>query len=206
MKMQLAWGLLIGLASNAHAGDSMMMGSDFTNGPKLYVGASAGSSKLGDTCNDPFFSGNCNDQDFAWKAFGGARFDPMVGVELAYYDLGSSSMNGITGGSTAKLDSSTTGTGITGVGYVPITPQIEAFGKVGAIAWNNKTSKTVGGGLTQQEDSTGISPLIGGGAQFQMNSNLHLRGEWEHMFNIGSDSAYETDADLYSLGLSYSTL
>jgi hypothetical protein len=48
--------------------------------------------------------------------------------------------------------------------------------------------------------------LIGGGAQFQLNNNLRVRGEWEHMFNIGSDSAYETDADLYSLGLSYSTL
>ena len=206
MKTKLMLGLLIGLAGTVQADDAMMMGSDFTNGPKLYVGASAGSTKSGDTCNDPFFSGTCNDQDFAWKAFGGARFNPMMGVELGYYDLGSNSMNGTTGGSSAKLDSSTTGTSITGVGYVPLTPQIEAFGKAGAIAWDNKTSKTVGSSLPEQENATGTSALIGGGAQFQMNSNLHLRGEWEHMFNIGSDSAYETDADLYSLGLSYSTL
>lgn len=101
MKMTLAMSLLIGLASNAYA-DDYMMGNNFNNGPKLYVGASAGSSKLGDTCNDPFFSGNCNDQDFAWKAFGGARLNPMTGVELTYYDLGSSSMNGTTGAAALK--------------------------------------------------------------------------------------------------------
>ena len=48
--------------------------------------------------------------------------------------------------------------------------------------------------------------MLGGGAQYRLNDNLHLRGEWEHMFNVGSDSAYETDADLYSVGLMYSTL
>lgn len=205
MKSKLAFYLLVGLVGSAQAGDAMMIGSDFSNGPKLYVGASAGSSKQGDTCNDPFFTGECHDQDFAWKAFGGARLNPMVGVELGYYDLGDSSMSGTTGGSTAKLESSTTGTAIAGVGYVPLTSQIEAFGKAGAMAWDNKTSKT-SGSSTDQATATGTSALIGGGAQFQMNSNLHLRGEWEHVFNVGSDSAYETDADLYSLGLSYSTL
>lgn len=187
----------------------MQMGSPrlaVTSAPaKLYVGASAGSAKQGDTCNDPFFSGECHDQDFAWKAFGGARFNPMAGVELGYYDLGDSSMNGATGSSTAKLESSTTGTAVAGVGYVPLTPQLEAFGKAGALAWDNKTSKT-SGSSNNQETATGTSALIGGGAQFQINSNLHLRGEWEHVFNIGADSAYETDADLYSLGVSYSTL
>lgn len=181
------------------------MGSDFSNGPKLYVGASAGSAKQGDTCNDPFFSGECDNQDFAWKAFGGARFNPMLGVEIGYYDLGDSDMNGTTGGSTAKLSNSTTGSVVSGVGYVPLSPQLEAFGKAGAMAWESNTRK-ISGSKTTQADNSGTSILLGGGAQFQLNSNLHLRGEWEHILNIGSDSAYETDADLYSLGLSYSTL
>lgn len=205
MNSKLILCLLLGLAGNAQANGAMMMGSDFSNGPKLYVGGSAGSAKQGDTCNDPFFNGECNNQDFAWKAFGGARFNPMLGVEVGYYDLGDSSMNGTTGGSVAKLDSSTTGSAVVGVGYVPLSPQVEAFGKAGAMAWDNKTSKT-SGNRTEQAEASGTSTLVGGGAQFQLDSNLHLRGEWEHVFNIGADSAYETDADLYSLGLSYSTL
>lgn len=197
--------LLGGAAGAAHANGAMMIGSDFSMGPKMYVGASAGSAKQTDTCNDPFFEGGCNNQDFAWKGFGGIRFNPMVGAELGYYDLGSNSMNGTVGGSTAKLESSATGTAITGVGYVPLTSQLEGFGKAGAIAWDKNNSKTSGSSTSQSAES-GTSAIIGGGAQFQLNSNLHLRGEWEHMFNLGSDSAYETDSDLYSLGISYSTL
>lgn len=205
MNNKLALYLLLGLTGAAQADDAMMIGSDFSTGPKMYVGSSIGSSKQSDTCNDPFFEGTCNNQDFAWKAFGGIRFNPMVGAELGYYDLGSNSMDGTTGGTPAKLESSTTGTAIAGVGYVPLTSQIEAFGKAGAIAWDKKNSK-VSGTTSTQSDESGTSALIGGGAQFQLNSNLFLRGEWEHMFNVGSDSAYETDSDLYSLGMSYSTL
>lgn len=204
MKSKLTVCLLWGLIGTAHA-DNAMVGGDFSYGPKLYVGGSAGSSKQGDTCNDPFFSGECNNEDLAWKAFGGARFNPMLGVELGYYDLGDSSMKGTTGGSVAKLDSSTTGTAVTGVGYVPLSSQVEAFGKAGAIAWENQTSKT-SGTRTEAATASGTSALVGGGAQFKLNSNLHVRGEWEHVFNIGADSVYETDADLYSLGLGYSTL
>ncbi|OQX12386.1 MAG: hypothetical protein BWK73_15145 [Thiothrix lacustris] len=204
MKRQLAWCLCVGLIGSVQAGDAMM-GSDFSNGPKLYVGGSVGSAKQSDTCNDPFFSGECDNEAVAWKAFGGARINPMLGAEIGYYDLGDSNMNGTTGGSTAKLSNSTTGSVVAGVGYVPISPQLEAFGKAGAMAWESKTQKT-SGSQSEATENSGTSILVGGGAQFQLNSNLHLRGEWEHLLNIGADSTYETDADLYSLGVSYSTL
>jgi opacity protein-like surface antigen len=48
--------------------------------------------------------------------------------------------------------------------------------------------------------------MLGAGAQYQLNQNLYMRGEWEHSLNIGADSAYETDADTYSVGVMYSTL
>lgn len=204
MKRQIAWWLCAVLSGSLQAGESMM-GNDFSNGPKLYVGGSAGSAQQSDTCNDPFFSGECDNKDFAWKAFGGARFNPMVGVEIGYYDFGNNHMNGTAGGNTAKLSNSTTGSAVMGVGYVPLAPQVEAFGKAGVSAWESKTSKTSGSQTDSTTDS-GTSILVGGGAQFQLNSNLHVRGEWEHILNIGADSVYETDADLYSLGLSYSTL
>ncbi|EIJ36455.1 outer membrane beta-barrel protein [Thiothrix nivea] len=205
MNNRLALCLLLGLTSMAQAGESMMLGSDFSTGPKMYVGSSIGGSQQSDSCNDPFFEGSCDEGDLAWKAFGGIRFNPMLGAELGYYDLGSVNMDGTAGGIPAKLDSSATGTAIAGVGYVPLTSQIEAFGKAGVIAWDQKNNKTSGASSTQSAES-GTSTLLGGGAQYQLNSNLFLRGEWEHMFNIGSDSAYETDTDLYSLGVSYSTL
>jgi opacity protein-like surface antigen len=205
MKKQLALCLLVGLVGSAHADDAMMQNAGFMNGPKLYVGGSLGSSQQGDTCNDPFFEGECNNKDMAWKAFGGVRVNPMVGAELSYNQMGKTSMNGKTGSSPATMENTLTGTSVAGVGYVPVAPNIEAFGKAGAIFWQRETSATAGS-KTEQSKDDGTSPLLGAGAQYQLNGNLHLRGEWEHMFNLNSDSDYETDADLYSIGLMYSTL
>lgn len=205
MKKLLLCCLLAGVAGQATANEFFAANQGFHN-PRLYAGASVGSASQGDICNDPFFDGNCSNQDFAWKAFGGVRFNPMMGAELSYHQLGSADMGGQTsGGNSAKLENSLNGIAVTGVGYMPVTPQIEAFGKAGAIFWERDTSKTI---AEQTENSTddGISPVLGAGAQYQLSPNLHLRGEWEHMFNIGADSNYETDTDLYSLGVMYSTL
>ncbi len=180
-------------------------GNDFLNGTKLYAGASIGAGRQGDTCNDPFFNGSCDDKDVAWKVFGGARFNPMLGAEIAYNQLGSSKKSGTTAGSAASMENSLSGISASGVGYLPVAPDIEAFGKAGALFWNRETTQTTGTNNTSSKDD-GISPLVGIGAQYRLNDNLHLRGEWEHMFNTGADSAYETDADMYSVGLSYSTL
>lgn len=205
MKKCLALCLLAGLTGSVYADDALMQATGFMNGPKLYVGGSLGSSQQGDTCNDPFFNGECDSKDMAWKAFGGVRANPMLGAEISYNQLGKTSMNGQTGDSPATMENSLTGTSVMGMGYVPVAPNIEAFGKAGAMFWERETSQTSGSNV-EHTKADGTSPLVGAGAQYQLNQNLHLRGEWEHMFNLNADSDYETDADLYSIGLLYSTL
>lgn len=180
--------------------------NNFRNGPQLYGGGSIGSAQQDDTCHDPFFEGSCDSEDFAWKAFAGVRANPMFGAEIAYQQLGSTEVMGQTsGGQSANLQNSFTGTSVTGLAYLPVVPRVEAFAKAGALFWERDTQKSLAG---QRENSgdKGSSALVGTGAQYRLDQNLHLRGEWEHMFNLGADSAYETDADLYSLGLLYSTL
>lgn len=180
-------------------------GGDFMNGTKLYAGGSIGQGQQGDTCNDPFFSGSCDNKDGAWKVFGGARFNPMFGAEVAYNKLGKTQKNGTSSGQSASMANSLSGISATGVGYLPIAPNIETFGKAGALFWNRETTQTTGT-KTMDSKADGISPMVGIGAQYRLNENVYLRGEWEHMFNVGSDSAYETDTDMYSIGMSYSTL
>ncbi|HRJ52886.1 MAG TPA: outer membrane beta-barrel protein [Candidatus Thiothrix moscowensis] len=213
MKKQLLTALLFCMSGSVYANGFFSPGINtgttrppgFMNGTKLYAGGSLGAGQQGDVCNDPFFNGSCDDKDVAWKVFGGARFDPMWGAEAAYNKLGTTSKTGNTSGSSAGLENELTGISVAAVGYVPVATQIEAFGKGGAIFWDRETTQTAGGATTSSKDE-GTSPLLGAGVQYQVNDNLHLRGEWEHMFNVGSDSAYETDADLYSIGLMYSTL
>lgn len=196
--------LLVLLASTATA-DNYLPAPGFMNGTKLYAGASIGATQQGDTCNDPFFNGGCDDGDSSWKVFGGARFDPMFGAEVAYNKLGATSKSGTTGGTPASMSNDLSGISASGVAYLPISPQIEGFGKAGALFWDRETTQTTGT-TSNNSKADGTSPLLGAGAQYRLNDNLHLRGEWEHMFNVGADSAYETDVDQYSVGLMYSTL
>lgn len=210
MKKPLLAILLICLGGTVHAEEyddpaSFSSTPGFMNGTKLYAGGSIGAAQQGDICNDPFFNGSCDDQDVAWKVFGGARINPMWGAEVAYNDLGKTTAAGTTGSSSAGLENTLSGISLAGVGYFPVNQQLEAFGKAGALFWNRETTQTAGGVNTSTQDD-GVSPVVGGGAQYRLNDNLHLRGEWEHMFNVGADSSYETDVDLYSLGLMYSTL
>lgn len=201
-------------ASNPKAGYGDPI-NDFSNGPKLYAGVSAGYSKQGDICNDPFFSGTCSNGDLNWKIMAGARFNPMFGAEISYNELGESSMSGSQNGNPATMTNEVKSINLAGMGYMPVTPQIEAFGKAGVAFWQRDSERTTPDTtttipnskfITEQSNDKGQSPLLGVGAQFRMSPNVHVRGEWEHMFNVGSDSSYETDVDSYSLGLTYSTL
>jgi len=208
MKNKLLLCLALCAGGIAHADDGAYPSTTsggFMNGTKLYAGGSVGVARQGDTCNDPFFSGSCTDKTTGWKVFGGARLNPMFGAEASYNDLGKASKGGTIAGTPATLENNVTGVAVSGVGYVPVAPRVEAFGKAGAMFWNAETSKTQAGTNTTTK-STGTSPLLGVGAQYQLNDNLHLRGEWEHVLNVGSGSSYETNVDLYSVGLLYSTL
>ncbi len=181
----------------------------FNNGVKIYVGGSLGQATQDSVCDEVFFEGNCEDGAMSWKLYGGARFNPMFGAELAYTHQGTAEMDG-TGTADSKRVSSKneiSGYQLTGVGYLPvnIVPALELTGKAGVMFWNRETEVTTDGRKKTSSDD-GISPVIGLGAQYPLNQNIYLRSEWEHTFNTGADSRHETDTDNYSLGLSYSTL
>ncbi len=53
-------------------------------------------------------------------------------------------------------------------------------------------------------DESGFSPLFGLGAQYQINQNWHMRGEWERVFDVGADDN-EADFDLFTVGMSLSS-
>ncbi|MCB1638762.1 MAG: hypothetical protein KDI15_07930, partial [Thiothrix sp.] len=75
-----------------------------------------------------------------------------------------------------------------------------------AMFWERETTERRGDSPAQTSQDDGISPMLGLGVQYQLNQNLHLRTEWDHVFNTGSGSDYETDVDSYSIGMIYSTL
>ncbi len=217
MKKLMMLSLVLGLlsATNAVQADGLFgfntapvnSNFSFNNGLKMYAGVSAGYAMQSDACNMPFFEGSCEDGSAGWKVFGGARFNPMFGTELAYTKLGTAEKKGQVGEENVYVKNELAGYQLSGIAYLPINviPNLELMGKGGAMFWERDTKESLDNARDQTTDK-GISPLVGVGAQYQLNQNLHVRGEWEHIFNTGSGSEHETDANNYTVGLMYSTL
>jgi hypothetical protein len=155
----------------------------------LYIGASAGSATIEDEIPDEDLGEvfSFDEDDFAWKVFGGYRADLTalaLGVELGYVDLGAPSGDFL--GSSIGLD--LTGWDLFGLIGVELGP-IGLFAKAGVISWN--VDATIDGIRAGEDDGT--DPAYGIGARFNLGS-VELRGEYE-MFDL------DTVDDVYMLSL-----
>lgn len=175
--------------------------------PKFYGGLSLGYGNHSDTCDQAFFeSSHCESSGMTWKAFAGVKVNPMMGIEGGYRNLAETQLNGTsTAGDDISLDKKLSGFDLSAVGFMPVSPEMEAFGKAGLVRWNQEEVQ-ITNGATKYIETSGNSLLIGAGAQYILNQNMRLRGEWEHIFDAGDETSSSTDVDNYSLGFSFSSL
>ncbi len=134
-----------------------------------------------------------DENDFAWKAFGGYNFD-LGAVDLAieggYVDLGAPSGDLL--GSEVELD--VIGWDVFGVLGVDIGP-VGVFAKAGMVSWD--VSASIDGVDSGSDDGT--DPAYGIGARFALG-NLEIRGEYE-MFDIDPEDTDSADVYMLSAGL-----
>lgn len=216
------------LANAANAGG--MEGYGIPSNVSLYAGASAGMANHDGACSAANVSSNCDDSASGYKVFAGAKIAPQtgnyvvtpggvmpsaalptLGVEAGYMDLGGGSSDGKAGRANiydAKSSSDLSASYLAGVGYMPVAPRTELLGKAGVAFWkqNGKREVPQDTDLNIETSNSGTGLLLGGGAQYQINENLSVRGEYEHVFGTAKDTPYESDAGLYSLGAVFSTL
>lgn len=200
------WLLLSGLSSISWATGFNNPFDAENRPPQFYGGASIGYGKHEDTCDQAFFnSNNCDDSNGAWKVYGGARVNPMMGIEGGYRNLGETSLDGIsTGGDSVALSKTLNGYDVSAVGFLPVSPVLESFAKAGIFHWEQDQVETTNG-QSKIQNRSGNSLLVGAGAQFSLQQNMKLRAEWEHIVNAGDETASSTDIDLYSVGVSFSS-
>ncbi len=154
-----------------------------------YLGASVGQSGVELDAGDPVQPLVFDEEDFAWKAYGGFSFDLAVlnlGIEAGYVDLGGPSADVL--GSQVEVDAD--GFDAFAVLGVDLGP-LGVFAKAGMIAWD--ASVTVDGFDAGSDDGT--DPAYGVGARIGLGS-LDLRVEYE-MFDIEDAD----DITLLSAGL-----
>ena len=203
-KSAIAASMLLGLglviSANLEAGGSYQKQNWGIAPPThFYGGASLGLANQGE-----FEEGTTA----AGKLYGGVKLNRLFGAEFGYMKLGEVESTSLDGRLSTHLKSDTSALYAAGLGYLPVAPNLELMGKLGAISWSQDSSKEIP--LIEERSSqseTGISPLLGVGAQYRVGQNMHLRGEWERAFSAGaSDTEFETDVDLFTLGVTFSTL
>jgi outer membrane immunogenic protein len=129
-----------------------------------------------------------DEDDFAWKAFGGYKFDlPVInlGVEGGYVNLGSPS--GELEGVPVAIE--TDGFDVFGVAGIDIGP-VGVFAKYGMISWDAEFTVD---GLSDAQD--GSDPAYGIGATIGLGS-IDIRAEYE-VFDIEDAE----DVSMISVGL-----
>ena len=147
----------------------------------LYFGASVGETDADDGNAVPALitSGTVDGSDSGMKLFGGFQFNPNLGLEMAYIDLGKATYSGtfsgipVTGGSVE-----TTGFNFAVVGTWPVNPSFSLFGKLGLLIWEAEANDVTGGlPFSGTDDGTDIS--IGIGGSYNLTKNFSIRAEWE---------------------------
>lgn len=130
-----------------------------------------------------------DENDFAWKAFGGYNFDLAVvdlAIEGGYVDLGAPSADLL--GSSVELE--VAGWDVFGLAGIELGP-VGVFAKAGMVSWDADASVD---GIEAGGDD-GTDPAYGVGARFTLGT-LEIRGEYEY-FDIDSTE----DVYLLSAGL-----
>lgn len=164
----------------------------------FYVGGSLGQSSFDkEIVRELITSGTVDTSDTGFKVFGGYQFNRNVGLEVAYVDLGKASYSGFAGPDPViggKVE--VTGVNLSAIGAWPVAPNLDVFGKIGFLSWEDKASD-VTGGVPFSDKIEGTDLSFGFGAAWHLTRNVRLRVEWER-FRVD-----DTDADLFSVGAVY---
>ncbi len=140
----------------------------------------------------------------AGKVYAGIRYR-SVGAEVAYQKIGEAESSGIMPRD-PSVKSDVNGLSASAIAYVPLAARTEIMAKLGATYWDQDNNSEVElTGVQSESDESGLSPLMGLGAQYRLYRNMTLRAEWERIFSTG-EGYYESDIDMLSIGFNMSTL
>lgn len=147
-----------------------------------------------------------DNRDTGFKLFGGYQFNPYVGLEGGFFDLGKFGFNATTNpagslNGTIKLR----GVNLDLVGTLPIAGGLSAFGRVG-VNYAEARDHFVGTGavrvLNADPSKRGANVKFGAGLQYAFTDALAMRAEVER-YRINDAVGNKGDIDMVSLGLIY---
>jgi hypothetical protein len=164
----------------------------------FHIGAGFGQSDAdaGNAVPDLITSGSFDGSDSGLKLFFGVQFNPNLGLEIAFIDLGEATYSGTFFGTpvtNGRLE--TSGFNFAFVGTVPLNPSFSLFGKAGFFSWESE-ARDVTGGFQFSSRVTGTDLSYGFGGSFHVTRNFSLRVEWEQFEAVD-------DVSLLSIGAAF---
>jgi len=169
----------------------------------FYVGAGGGltNASLDDATYTPA-AGNfwtSEDNAAAVKGFLGWRFHKYFGIEGGYYYLGKLTQEYSGAGGYGTVTNTLDAWVLDAVGYIPISPNFSAIGRLGAI--NAMTDTQLLGNVP-----AGLLPVSkkqtnftwGVGAQIDFTEHWGMRAEYEYLGKFGDNSTGSLRANLWS--------
>ena len=190
MKLGLAAATLLALA----AAGNMAQAQAADNDSGFYVGGGVGqfNVKIDDVDDTNNALERLDDDDTAWKAFVGWRFNPYIGLELSYIDFGNPNGHASASGSSGDYSADLSGFAPYIIGSFPLGP-VELFGKVGYYFYDLKLSADIDDVTDPQFRSKKSDEdlVYGFGAGVTFFEHLHARLEYE---KIDSDRIDDADA------------
>lgn len=154
------------------------------------------------------FHGDDNSNEFAWKFYGGYRFNSWFGLEGGGVMLGksdstytSSAIPGFSG----DVEYSSRGAYVAAVLALPVTKDLSVYGKAGPLLSWIRTDTTYTGlyGTSGSSDTsdTNVSLMWGIGVDWYWSESFGMRVEYENYGNIYKNSGTEVEAQAVFAGL-----
>lgn len=176
---------LAGAGSAAYSAD---------NDSGFYVGGGVGqfNVKIDDIDDTNNAIERLDDDDTAWKAFAGYRFNPYISLEAAYIDFGNPNGKASASGSSGDYQVDLSGFAPYVIGTLPLGP-VELFGKVGYYFYDVDLRADIDEPLSPdfKSSSSDEDLLYGVGVGMTFLDHLHARLEYE---KIDSDVIDDADA------------
>jgi len=122
-------------------------------------------SELGGTSSD--------EKDTTFAISGGYMFNPMIGAEIGYRDLGEASASATGPGGTATASLKADGFFFGGVGRIPVAERLSIVPRLGFFMWDASGEVRLNGALVGTADDDGTDLYFGIGADYRFTDKAH---------------------------------
>jgi OOP family OmpA-OmpF porin len=205
--------LLIRLACLSTLATAMAGAAHSQEANYYYFGVGAGQSHSqlneADTTTSMFGASNGatlqshEQQDTAYKIFGGYQFNRNFAVELGYFNLGKFTYRSTAPLGTLNGTYEVEGLNVDLIGTLPLGERFSAFGRIGAQYANTRDSFSGTGSLTpldRNPSKRDTNLKVGLGLQYDITPSMQLRGEAER-YRINDAFDNRGDVNVFSLSL-----